>query len=287
MRTGFVRAAPLPPTAPLSDAPLLCVPLSEPPRIEWLSVGQHGRFAREDYRLPELWCVHLYTWTGAFRAGDMTFPVSPGFVSVVAPDTPLSHFFRTQDPPAVHFSCGFRLTNTSENHVFLPQMRDSGAFFATLHPLFEQAIGAFGASPRRAEALFWDILWRLAEQGGANTTPAQTGAEPTVVTRTREVIELRLSEPLRVADLARAADLSHNHLTRLFHAATGESVVAYIRARRVERATRLLRHTTIPVKQIAAQVGLPDLHQFNKAIRAATGVSPRAVRLGLNADAVG
>ena len=111
--------------------------------------------------------------------------------------------------------------------------------------------------------------------------------ENATVIRVREAIELQLSEPLRVADIACAAEISHNHLTRLFHAATGKTVVAYIRERRVDRATRLLRHTTMPVKQIAAQVGLPDLHQFNKVIRGATGLSPRAVRAGLGAGADG
>ncbi|MBC8135580.1 MAG: helix-turn-helix transcriptional regulator, partial [Fibrella sp.] len=139
-------------------------------------------------------------------------------------------------------------------------------------------------TPRRAEALVWDLLWRLAEGAtgdGVESGVAVHNREPAAVMRTREAIELRLAEPLRISDLARAVDLSHNHLTRLFHGATGKTVVAYLRERRMERATHLLRHTMLPIKQIAAQVGLGDLHQFNKAIRAATGVSPRTLRNGL------
>ena len=37
-------------------------------------------------------------------------------------------------------------------------------------------------------------------------------------------------------------------------------------------------HTTLAVKTIASEVGLPDLHFFNKTIRAAAGVSPRDYR---------
>lgn len=285
MRIGFARAALVPETVPLNDVPLVVVPVAEPPSIDWISVGYHGRYAREDYRLPESWCLHLYHWSGALRVGETTLPVSPGYVSIVPPNLPLSHFFRTGDPPAVHLSCGFRLAAVnSAPYVTLPMMGDSGESFGLLNAEWEKAIGVFGATPRRAEALLWDILWRLAEGAatGHSTDAASPGAsEPPAVARTREAIELRLAEPLRVTELADAVDLSHNHLTRLFHAATGRTVVGYLRERRMERATRLLRHTTLPIKQIAAQVGLGDLHQFNKAIRAATGVSPRALRNGL------
>lgn len=287
MRTGRVRVSAMPVTVSLQNAPLLGVPLREPPRIEWLGVGTHGRFAREDYRLPQSWCLHLYSWTGALRAGEIILPVAPGYVSVVAPDTPLSHFFRPQDPPAVHLTCGFRLAAPDGEPGFtLPVMSDTGTAFGALYALFEKAVAIFPFTPRRAESLIWDILWRLVE------TPADTGVadnrvpqESDRITRLimllRETMELRLAEPLRVAELARITGLSPNHLTRLFHAATGKTVVGYLRERRIERATRLLQHTTMPVKQIAAQVGLHDLQAFNKAIRAATGVSPRRVRAGL------
>ena len=56
------------------------------------------------------------------------------------------------------------------------------------------------------------------------------------------------------------------------------TVEGYIRQRRVERALHLLAHTTLTVKTIAGEVGLPDLHFFNKTIRAAAGLSPREYR---------
>jgi AraC-like DNA-binding protein len=291
MRTGFARTAVVPETVALEDAPLITVPVGEPPVIEWISMGRHGHYAREDYRLPELWCLHLYRWSGAFRVGEVTLPVSPGYVSIAPPDLPLSHFFRTSGPPSVHLSCGFRLASVgSAPEVTLPMMADSRESFGVLNATWEKAVGVFGATPRRAEVLLWDLLWRLAEDATVAAGVESAGGserEPAAVTRTREAIELCLAEPLRVADLARAVDLSHNHLTRLFHAATGRTVVTYLRERRIDRATRLLRHTTLPIKQIAAQVGLADLHQFNKAIRAATGVSPRTVRSRLKDDVNG
>jgi transcriptional regulator GlxA family with amidase domain len=79
--------------------------------------------------------------------------------------------------------------------------------------------------------------------------------------------------------LARELDVSHNHLTRSFRAATGLAPVEFIRERRVNRAEELLRHTTLPIKAIAAQVGLGDFHSFNKVMRRAKGASPRRLRI--------
>ncbi|WP_420715734.1 helix-turn-helix transcriptional regulator [Streptomyces sp. SBT349] len=88
----------------------------------------------------------------------------------------------------------------------------------------------------------------------------------------------RLAAPLPAPGVARAAGVSHNHLTRLFRAETGDTVVAHIRRRRMERAGHLLRETTLPVRSVAASVGIGDLQAFNKICRRELGASPRAVR---------
>lgn len=94
------------------------------------------------------------------------------------------------------------------------------------------------------------------------------------------LIEARLAEPLTVPEIAREAGVSHNHLTRLFRAATGQTVIGYVRARRMAQARHLLRASTLSVSAVAATVGIPDLQAFNKACRRELGASPRAVREG-------
>jgi AraC-like DNA-binding protein len=41
---------------------------------------------------------------------------------------------------------------------------------------------------------------------------------------------------------------------------------------------RPLTTTDLPIKAVAARVGITDLHYFNKVIRRYLGASPRAVR---------
>ena len=93
-------------------------------------------------------------------------------------------------------------------------------------------------------------------------------------------IEANLARPLTVPALARAAGVSHNHLTRLFGSETGTTVVAYIRERRMARARHLLVSSTLSIPAVAASVGIPDLQAFNKACHRELGGSPRAVRAG-------
>jgi transcriptional regulator GlxA family with amidase domain len=91
-------------------------------------------------------------------------------------------------------------------------------------------------------------------------------------------IEANLAQPLTIPALARMAGVSHNHLTRLFHAETGLTVIAYIRGRRMARARHLLVSSTLSIPAVAASVGIPDLQAFNKACRRELGGSPRTVR---------
>jgi transcriptional regulator GlxA family with amidase domain len=161
-------------------------------------------------------------------------------------------------------------------------MQDLGTSFERLYAALEEAIVMVPTRPRRAEARLWEVLWQLSERApricpGSSNASEEVSTSP-VVLRAQEIIELRLGEPLRVAELASLLNVSHNHLTRLFQVHLGTTVAGYIRGRRVERARDLLTHSTVPIKAIAAQVGLPDLHQFNKTIRAGTGMSPRKQR---------
>ncbi|MFD0327493.1 helix-turn-helix domain-containing protein [Streptacidiphilus monticola] len=84
-------------------------------------------------------------------------------------------------------------------------------------------------------------------------------------------IEERLAGPLSVPQVARAVGVSHNHLTRLFRESTGQSVVGWIRARRMARARHFLQATTLSIPAVAASVGIPDLQAFNKACRRELG----------------
>ena len=142
--------------------------------------------------------------------------------------------------------------------------------------LWEDAVAAFPTAISRCQADMWCVLWRLVAP--AESSCVRPRDRNPVVTAAIGFLEMHLADPVSVPDVARHVGVSHNHLTRLFRAHTGRTVVGYIRWRRVEQAQHLLRHSTLPITSIAAAVGIPDLQAFNKTVRHELGRPPRAVR---------
>jgi AraC-like DNA-binding protein len=96
--------------------------------------------------------------------------------------------------------------------------------------------------------------------------------------RAKDLADARYFEPLGVADLARAAQLSPAHFSREFRRAFGESPHAYLLTRRLERAAALLRNTDRSVADICYAVGLQSVGSFTSSFTRTFGVSPTAYR---------
>jgi AraC-like DNA-binding protein len=249
------------------------VRLDAPPVVANVGVGVHGPAGHTDvFRLPDLWQLHLYRYEADLSVDSTPHVIHPGRVSLVPPGTTVRYRYRGRSE---HLYAHLRLPADGERRT-IPVMQDAGPELPALSAQMLQAVASWPRTPVRAIAEVWTVLWRV-----AHLTPPPTAAGPhPAVTAAIAHIESRLADPLTVPAVARAAGVSHNHLTRLFHAATGDTVVAHIRRRRLERARHLLRESTLSIPAVAATVGIPDLQAFNKACRRELGVSPRAVRAG-------
>lgn len=251
------------------------IPLQSRPLLRQMAAATHGSRPSDTWRLPSLWCMHLYHYEGTLIADGHLMEIRPGHASVFPPGTALEYRYQG---PSRHLYAHFSLPAARRPAARIPAMQPLGAAFASLNRAFEEALGWFPVNPLRIEIRLWDILWRLALDEN-KARPAPRPLHPAVAAALRS-IEMRLEEPLYVKSLAREAGFSHNHFTRLFHAAVGQGVASWIHDRRVERAMHLLHHSTRSIKEIAAEVGIPDLHAFNKAMRGAYGRPPRVLRAG-------
>ncbi|MCX4782460.1 AraC family transcriptional regulator [Streptomyces sp. NBC_01264] len=250
---------------------MLLIHLNEPPRVALAGVGVHGAaVAREVFRLPDLWQLHLYGYAGELVIDGTPHPIRPGHVSLVPPDAPVEFRYLGRSE---HLFAHLWLPETGEPSP-VPVMQDAGAQASALSELLHNAIAAAPGSPARASAEIWTALWRVVRL----PPPVLQGAPHPAVTLAVAHIEAHLARPLAVPDVARAAQVSHNQLTRLFRAETGDTVTAYIRRRRLHRARHLLLESTLSIPAVAASVGIADLQAFNKACRRELGASPRAVR---------
>jgi len=124
--------------------------------------------------------------------------------------------------------------------------------------------------------LAWREATALRNVGGGLAAEADP---PQAVRLALEAICGRYMEPgLALADIARAAHLSVDHLGRLFRRHTGLSPMAYLQNYRVERACHLLEGAGLRVGEAAEHVGFADPFHFSRVFRAKTGISPRAYR---------
>jgi AraC-like DNA-binding protein len=249
------------------------LPLHSKPILRALGFASLGARPVERYRLLNFWSFHLYRHHGEFVVDGKVFPIPRGSASITPPVLDLEYRLpQTFEYVWAHFT--FADANTPL--VPIGVVHDLGVDFEALYQAMGVAVSCHATQPARAEARLWDILWQLAERTGS--VPSAGGRMHPAVEAVSRIIQQRLGKPLSVGELAEEAGVSQNHLTRLFHASFKSTVVAYIRRQRVARAHHLLTQTTLPIKAIAAEVGIPDLHFFNKAIRAGLGHSPRDVR---------
>jgi transcriptional regulator GlxA family with amidase domain len=99
--------------------------------------------------------------------------------------------------------------------------------------------------------------------------------------RVLTVIALMKHDPrqsLTLSRLAQTVNLSPTRLCYLFKAETGTPPARYLRALRMQDATRLLVDTFLSVKEIIARVGFTDESHFVKNFKRIYGVTPTEYR---------
>ena len=91
-------------------------------------------------------------------------------------------------------------------------------------------------------------------------------------------IESHLARPLTLDEIAGASGVSRFHLVRAFGAASGLSVMRYVRARRLTKAARALAAGAPDILSLALDADYGSHEAFTRAFRDHFGVTPEAVR---------
>jgi AraC family transcriptional regulator len=95
-----------------------------------------------------------------------------------------------------------------------------------------------------------------------------------------EYIELHLSKPISLAELAQLVRLSPTYFCRAFSQSFGTPPQRYHTRQRIERAKELLAKPGATVTDVGLTVGYSDASGFSTAFRRVTGLNPSSYRRG-------
>jgi AraC family transcriptional regulator len=91
-------------------------------------------------------------------------------------------------------------------------------------------------------------------------------------------IETHSDGVLTLDDISQAAGVSRFHLARAFGYATGLSVMAYLRGRRLSQAAKSLAGGAPDILAVALDAGYSSHEAFTRAFREQFGITPEALR---------
>ena len=130
------------------------------------------------------------------------------------------------------------------------------------------------------EALMALLAHELIRLNNDSTPPRvhRGGLSASQQKRVADFIEERLTDDLRLSELAELAGLSPFHFARAFKQSFGLPPHRYHINRRIERAKTLLTRPAISVTEVALAVGFAETSSFSTAFRKNMGLAPSDFR---------
>ena len=120
------------------------------------------------------------------------------------------------------------------------------------------------------------VVSHLVQRSEAEHRPIKFFAlAPWRLKRVVDYVDAHLHEPLDLLALADAAGLSVRHFARAFKEELGVTPHRWLMARRLDRATQLLKKNDMPLVQIAEACGFAGQSHFTKVFRQLMGESPK------------
>jgi AraC family transcriptional regulator len=91
-------------------------------------------------------------------------------------------------------------------------------------------------------------------------------------------IESHFASEITLEDIAKAGGVSRFHMTRAFGAATGRSIMRYVRGRRLTEAAKALSNGAQNILSVALDSGYGSHQAFTRAFREEFGTTPEMIR---------
>jgi AraC-like DNA-binding protein len=173
-------------------------------------------------------------------------------------------------------SCDTRSTSIAFSYAKLAQSKNAC--------LRSRAKIRLGISKEGAAVLLLQRLTALAmtkmpPKDQFQKTPSGHRAEPVEIWKARKFIEQHSGDELSLSKVAKAVNISANHLSEKFKQVTGLNFVDYVARARFETACDLLLNSNRRISEIAFAAGFQSLSQFNRVFKKLSGKSPTDYRV--------
>lgn len=247
------------------------ISLSSPPNLSGFAAFENKNDRVEWHQPVDKWQFLVLSHSGVLSCNGRVVPFGSR-AALVLPPRARCRIDRSGASAYEHVFCWFSVSEGTEDSVAMPLVSDVSVVFDAWEKQWNKAFDRIQFSRTGVRAWLWDVLWYLA----AGQEKIRTNL---YVEEAEKIIHDRIQKKIVILELASELQISHSQLVRLFREEHGTTIQEYIRVQRTVRACRLLTETTQPIKAIASAVGVPDLQQFSRMIRDATGVSPRMLRV--------
>ena len=230
--------------------------------------------------------ILTHSGAGQFKGQSCVDSIGKRTITVIPPGTP--HDYGTASG-ASHWQITWvhcRPWNHMKELLNLPVKGSGAAIINIEDPAIWQAVdGAFEQAYRESLSRHSQrILWSMnaLERGLLHCNKiapkAVTVAVDKRIEKSVEYMLEHLAQPLKVSDLADIAGLSVSRFAHLFAEHMSTSPQRYLEQKRLDRARDLLACTSLPIMQIASELGFSDQFYFSRRFRQANGMSPTAFR---------
>jgi len=215
------------------------------------------------------WRLYLMEGDGAeVRWNGKTLPLRPECAWLIAPDTAFGAGLRCPATQCyVHFTLAPGVMSAPGVHAvpLTPVMRK-----------WHQR--AVAAGTPEAGGIAWQVLVLSALDALPAGTLSERRTDPRVA-RVLAHVERDLTMEHTLDTLAAVAGMHARALIRLFRHETGDTPMAFLRARRIALACELLHHSDRKMDDIATTVGFCDRYHFTKTFKRMREITPGAFRV--------
>ena len=242
-------------------------------------VHKHGsELAWHHHETPTICFVLQGAFTEAWRGGSITCSSSTLKVTP-AGERHCDHFSRG-DVRGLLIEARDTLVAAIRPYSAILDERVSfngGLVSAIAWRLYNEMLRMDAAAPLAMEGLLLELIAaasRLQDRNGISSRPSW-------LEHARDQIHDDLAARPSLTGLAESVGVHPVTLARAFRRAFGCSVGEYVRSLRIERATRQLADTDLPLAEIALAAGFSDQSHFSNLFRRHNGLSPFRFRRAL------